>query len=332
MSVQPRSVVTACVEASERRARAWTLTAPDFFTDVETLRLRFATLLGSDDDNIAIVPAASYGIATAARNITMRPGQKILVLAGQFPSHYYSWARLAKERDAALCTVGSPTELDWTSAILESIATHKDAIAVAALPNHHWSTGAPVDLQVVCDELRSVGATVVLDVTQTLGACPFDLAAIRPDYLVAAGYKWLFCPYGVSFLYVADAHLDGVPLEENWANRAGSDDFAGLVDYCDDYQPGARRYDVGERANFAALLGAIAAIEQILDWQVERISDRLNQTNEKIVEIFGEHGFSIPGRDQRAPHFLGMTIPDSCEVSLVERLAAHNVFVSHDGN
>ena len=34
----------------------------------------------------------------------------------------------------------------------------------------------------------------------------------------------------------------------NWIGRAGSEDFASLVDYHDAYQPGARRFDVGSGA------------------------------------------------------------------------------------
>ena len=59
---------------------------------------------------------------------------------------------------------------------------------------------------------------------------------------------------------------DGVPLEENWITRGGSEDFAGLVRYRDDYQPGAIRYDVGERSNFVMLPMLEAALTQVLEW------------------------------------------------------------------
>src|SRR5437879_1100783 len=73
---------------------------------------------------------------------------------------------------------------------------------------------------------------------------PLDVAAIQPDFIVSVGYKWLLGPLGLGCLYVAERHRDGEPLEENWINRAGSEDFARLVDYRDEYRDGARRYDV----------------------------------------------------------------------------------------
>ena len=51
-------------------------------------------------------------------------------------------------------------------------------------------------------------------------------------------------------------------------SRAGSEDFARLVDYRDEYQPGARRFDVGQRTKFELVPMAIAALEQLVDWQV----------------------------------------------------------------
>ena len=83
---------------------------------------------------------------------------------------------------------------------------------------------------------------------------------MQPDFLVAATYKWLLGPYSLGFLYVAPTYRDGRPLEFNWIGRTGSEDFASLVDYHDAYQPGARRFDVGERSNIALMPMAVAAL------------------------------------------------------------------------
>ena len=134
MTPHPTAVTAACRAGIERRTAPWEISPGEFFTDVETLRSLFASLLGAAPDNIAIVPAASYGVACAANNVSVSQNQKILVLAEQFPSHYYAWARLAEENGAELCIVYAPADLDWTSAILDAISTHKDDIAIAAFP------------------------------------------------------------------------------------------------------------------------------------------------------------------------------------------------------
>jgi selenocysteine lyase/cysteine desulfurase len=331
MTPHSKNVTDACINSLKQRTTPWKMRSSDFFDDVETLRNLFASLIGSAPDNIAIVPAVSYGIAVAARNISVEKNQKILMLAEQFPSHYYSWARLAAENDAELCVVDKPADLDWTSAVLDSIANNKDDIAVAALPNHHWSNGAPLDLAAISDALREIGASIVLDVTQTMGACPIDLQAIHPDFLVTAAYKWLFCPYGIGFLYVADQHFDGVPLEEGWANRRGSDNFAQLVNYADSYQDGARRFDVGERSNFETVPGAIAALRQVSDWGIKEISGELDSKNAALAEMFSRYGFVPPSRERRGPHFQGLDVPEKIQSSLVDVFAARNIFASQRG-
>src|SRR6185437_13833790 len=107
-----------------------------------------------------------------------------------------------------------------------------------------------VELEPVAVRAREVGAQLVIDGSQSIGAMPLNVHTLRPDFLVTVGYKWLLGPFGLGYLYIAEQHRRGEPLEENWISRADSQDFARLVDYRDDYQPGARRFDVGQRTHF----------------------------------------------------------------------------------
>lgn len=147
-----------------------------------------------------------------------------------------------------------------------------------------WTDGARIDLEPIAARAREVGARLALDLTQSLGAMPFDLDAVRPDFLVATGYKWLLGPFGVAYLWIAPEHRSGTPFEHNWINRAGSQDFAHLTDYRDDFQPGARRYDVGQRTSFTLIPMALAALEQILDWQVPRTASKLQAITDRIED------------------------------------------------
>ena len=98
-----------------------------------------------------------------------------------------------------------------------------------------------------------MGARFVIDGTQSVGALPFDVGHTRPDAVACAGYKWLTGPYSVGTAWYGPAFDGGTPIEENWITRAGSDRFNELVNYRDDYRPGAIRYDVSERSNFILL-------------------------------------------------------------------------------
>jgi selenocysteine lyase/cysteine desulfurase len=77
--------------ALQRRSEPWTITAEDWFAEVETLRFLVGRMLGDDAEGVALVPATSYGFAAAARNLTVPPGGRIVVLAGEYPSGVYTW-------------------------------------------------------------------------------------------------------------------------------------------------------------------------------------------------------------------------------------------------
>jgi selenocysteine lyase/cysteine desulfurase len=142
----------------------------------------------------------------------------------------------------------------------------------------------------------------------------------------------LLGPYSLGFLYVAPRHHRGHPLEQTWISRAHAENFAGLVNYRDQFQPGARRYDVGEHSNFALMPMAIAALEQIHAWSVPAIQETLGAVSAGIAARAGKLGLTAVPAHQRAPHYLGVRFPAGVPSGLPERLAAANVFVSVRGD
>jgi selenocysteine lyase/cysteine desulfurase len=188
-----------------------------------------------------------------------------------------------------------------------------------------------IDLELVGQRAREVGAHLVVDATQSLGAMPLDVTALRPDFLVAAGYKWLLGPFSVGYLWVAEAHREGRPIEHNWINRARSDEFARLTEYTNEFQPGARRYDVGQRTNFTLTPMAIAALTQVLEWRVDRIAATLQTVTDRIEARAGELGLRTLPAPHRGPHMLEIGIPPESMSAVPARLESAGVFVGVRG-
>jgi selenocysteine lyase/cysteine desulfurase len=328
MSPQLRPVREVGEKAISRKSRPWEITPDDFFEDAEEIRALFARLVGGDADGVAIIPSVSYGISVAAANVPVREGEKIVILEDQFPSNVYAWGGLAEQSGASLVTLPRPEDLDWTRALLEEIDTDT---AVVAVPNCHWTDGSLVDLASVGESAREAGAALVVDAIQSLGAHPFDVSEVRPDFLVAASYKWLFGPYGVGYMYVGEEYREGKPIEHNWINRRGSQDFSGLVDYQDAFQPGARRYDVGERSNFALLPMAAEALRQLIDWGVENVSETIGTLTDLVEERAGALGIVTIPKERRARHMIGLMLGPDAPDDLATRLTTHNVYVSVRG-
>jgi selenocysteine lyase/cysteine desulfurase len=333
MSPLMKSALEAGMGGLARKAHPWEITPDQFFSGAEEFRTVASQFLDCSPDCIAIVPSASYGIATAARNLPLKKGQSVLVLAEQFPSHYYAWQRLAEKNGGTVKVVPWPSDHDWTAAVLSSLTPD---VAIAALPNVQWTSGGRLDLVRIGEACRKIGAALALDLTQSLGALPFSVGGlqdgVQPDFAVAASYKWMLAPYTVGLLYVSPKWHNGRPLEENWIQRANARDFSSLTLYDENYDAGARRFDMGERANFALLPAAVRAMKQLLAWDVAQVSETTGALNRQLAAAAAEFGFLSAPENLRAPHYLCLRRETPIPRNLPEILAREKVFVSVRGS
>jgi selenocysteine lyase/cysteine desulfurase len=330
LSPQLRSVSAAGLDSVALKKSPWKITPPEWFSGAETLRELAARVIGAGADGIALVPSVSYGIAIAAANAPVGRGQSIVLLHEEYPSNFYAWKELAQRRDAEIRIVRRGEDGRWTPAVLQAI---DQATAVVSVPNCHWTDGSLIDLERVGERARAVGALLVIDASQSLGACPLDVRKVQPDFLVSVGYKWLLGPYTLGYLYAAPKwQADGRPLENSWLNRAGSENFARLVEYRDEYREGARRFDMGEHPNFVLTPMAIAALRQILEWNVENIQQTLSALTRMIAKEAAKLGCASLPASERVGHMIGIRLPNGIPAGLGDRLAEAKIFVSIRGD
>jgi len=323
-----KTVTAAGRDAIDLTATPWDVGPPEFFDPSEHLRSTVGGLLGDDAEGVALIPAISYGIAVAAANLAVGDARTVVVLDEQFPSNIYPWRSKVAREGGEIITVQRSHD-GWTAGILDAI---DERTAVVAVPNCHWTDGSYVDLARVGEAARSAGSALVVDASQSFGAMPLDVGTVRPDFVATVGYKWQLGFYGLGYLWVAEQHRIGVPLEEGWIARKDADDFAGLVDYTDSYEQGSRRFDMGERSNFIGVAMANAAIDQIAAWGIDHIAVSLASVTSTIADRVSELGWSTAPEDQRSPHLIGIRHPKGLPDRLGDRLAEANVSVSVRGN
>ncbi len=315
--------------AVERKLNPWEIKISDFFDLPGRIYDLSSKMIGASPSDMAIVPSVSYGAAIAAKNIEIAQGQKIVVMADQFPSNIYPWRELAENNGAIIETVSWPEDNDWTNAILAAIDNNTRIVATA---NAHWTNGSYIDLIAVGKKGRDVGAALVLDMTQTLGVVPFSVKDVDPDYLITGSYKWLLGPYSFGFMYVAPRNQDGKPIEESWITRKGAADFARLVEYKDDYEPGARRFDMGEKSNFINAPIAAEALSLIDDLGVENIAAYLRTLTDRIATSARDMGLDVAPDHLRVPNLIGINFKDGVPDHIAPALAKENLFVSIRGD
>ena len=328
------AVRAAGIEGIDRRMAPHLIRPEDFFDDSHHLRCLFSRVVNVPDPNrVAIVPSVSYGLANVARNVPAARGDNIVILEEQFPSNVYVWRRLCAARGLELRTIEAPPwdargrALEWNIRLLSSIDRRT---ALVSVPHVHWADGTLFDLERVGERARDCSALLVVDGTQSVGALPFDVQRIRPDALVCAGYKWLLGPYSMGLAYYGPAFDHGTPIEENWITRRGSEAFAELIHYRDEYQSAALRYDVGQRSNFV-FWGGLGGVRQPFvnntEWPTiaEDYADTLHRARQLSCEFFTQghtEGFGFIDKmnrllqgDQPNPFYA----PQECREGLEQR-------------
>ena len=336
MSPNLKSVEIAGVIAVRQKNRPNAVSIEDFFKPVDDLKKTYARLVNcKNHERIAIIPSASYGLSNVAKNLDAPIGSKIIIPEEQFPSNYYVWEKLAREKNLVLEIIKAPKKLEnrserWNEEILNAI---DDNTCLLACGHVHWADGCKFELEKFRERCDQVGALLVIDGSQSVGALPFDIEKIKPDALICVGYKWLFGPYGIGFAFYNEKFDDGEPIEENWINRKDSQDFKGLVNYQSTYKPFAHRYCVGENSNFINTPMMQTALDQILAWGVEEIQAYSKTLIKPYLSAFQDMGFIVDDEAYRCNHLLGVRVPDNLDVAaLSEKLQARNVFVSVRGN
>ena len=334
MSPLLKTVEAAGIEGLRRKATPASIAPVDFFDPAEELRELFAQLIHTSAERIALVPAVSYGMSIATNNLPLKPEQNVVIPGEEFPSNVYPWMERCNQTGATLRMVDRPQAERapgkvWNTRFLEAIDTNT---AVVALSSVHWTDGTLFDLEPIGQRARDVGALFVVDGTQSVGALPFNFDQVQPDLLVCAGYKWLLGPYQYSFAAVGDRLLTSVPFEHNWINRKDSQNFSELINYQSEYQPGARRFDTGERSNFIMIPMLTAALKQIQKWGVANIQHYCTQLGKELSHTLEGTPYTVAPTDERSAHLFGVRIADDEQIpTILEALCQRDIYVSQRG-
>ena len=325
----PRPVLEAGRAAVGRKGQPWRLDASFANAQYERPRTAAARLINADPADIALISSVSYGVATAAKLVTVARGTRVIVLQNDHSSPVLEWQARADAQGFTVETVRSPGDGDWTAAVLAAIErSGAPPVGLASISSLHWSEGVLIDVEKIGAALRRQGAMFLIDGTQSVGVLTMDVRSLDPDFVIFPTYKWLLGPYGRAFIYVARRHQDGVPLEQTASGRR--DVRAENAVYFTDprYVADARRFDMGERDHFVSLEMAAIGMEMVAGWGLPAIAQRLAMLTDRIADGVRGIGVGVLDKHLRAPHVLSLTFKDGALAGLVEGLAADGVYVA----
>lgn len=292
----------------------------------EAVRGSVARLVGGQVDGVAFTQNTSTGLAAVTNGLDWRPGDNVVVPAGEFPSNRYPWMHLRRRgvevRQAAMTDGRARTD-----EIAQLIDGRTRVLAVSAV---QYTSGHRYDLDGLAGVCRRSDALLVVDGTQAVGAVGVDVGRLGIDVLAVSAHKWMLAPFGIGFVHLSGRAMDRlVPSTVGW--RSVADPLAFQEEPL--LAPDARRFESGT-SNAAGIAGLGAAVDLVhelgADWVERRVLDRADE----LASLLAAAGLRVHHRDDR-DRGSGIVIASSSALAapdLHARLVAGGVACSARGN
>jgi selenocysteine lyase/cysteine desulfurase len=289
---------------------------------IQETRAASAKLIGSTQDEIALIGPTSLGLSLFANGIDWQPGDEILCYLEDYPANVYPWLNL-RSRGVSIRLL-RPAQLGAITPdlVFEALTTKTRLVALASC---NFLSGYRIDLNAIGEILRERDILFSVDAIQTLGAFPTTVEYV--DFLSADAHKWMLGPLAIGIVYVRKEcfELCRPTLLGSWNVKAPG--FIAQEEI--EFQPTAQRYEPGA-LNMLGIVGMKAAVDLVLEIGTDRIADRIRAIKSPLEEGLLRLGFNILG-PVTGPNTSGITtIWDSKRnmQALFERLTAEQIICS----
>jgi selenocysteine lyase/cysteine desulfurase len=317
----------AAAEAAALSEIAWDVPwAPGHTEELRSALLDvIADIVGLTGEDIALVPSASYGMGLARGIARLQSSDQVLVLEMEHPAAALPWYAQCRIAGAKVRTVA----MSCSNLTDATLAAMNSSVKIVSIPEVHWMDGTPIELSEISRRAKEIGALLVIDATQSVGGRPFKIPEFAPDIVMFSGYKWLFGPIGIAYLYLSPALRSVAPFEHSWVSYAGlnSQMFAadGLLHYPAQPLEGMRRFDASGLHNPLALRMALTGASLVRQVGPERILAHNASIISRIESEFPRYLRNVNMRR----HFCGMRLPDARRGA--QFLAEHSIYTSARG-
>lgn len=146
------------------------------------------------------------------------------------------------------------------------------------------------DIEAIVRKAHEVGALVVLDIYQSAGIVPIDVARLGVDFAVGGTLKWLCGGPGVAYLYASPAMIDRVePTLTGWFARTNPFAFDPLDE---SYRDDAWRFASGT-TNIPALSAARPGAELLAALDLAAVRAKSMRQTQLLIEACLENGWQV---------------------------------------
>ncbi len=226
------------------------------FDTVESARQRFATMVNSSCDEIALTKNASDALNMIAAALPWEKGDNLIFCPElEHPNNVYPWVNVGRRYGVEVRTVEPDDGRLPIERLIELIDDRTRLVTVSTVT---FAPGFITDVAPLAQACRERNVFCIVDAAQSVGVLHTDVGQLGADALAVATQKGLLAFYGTGFLYCRREWADqlGPAYLARFGVAVGGDAHETAMNL-DDLRlaDGARRFDLG---NFN-YLGATAA-------------------------------------------------------------------------
>ncbi len=251
---------------------------------IEAVYRSLARLVGADRSEVALAANATRAWDVLFYGLRLGEGDRIVTSSSEYVSNWAAYLHV-RDRDGVVVDVVPDTlSGDMDIDALDAMVSEQDTALITL--NHMPTNGGLVNPAAAVGEIAGRhGVPYLLDVCQTAGQIPLDVARIGCDMLTGTSRKYLRGPRGMGFLYVKESfldRLDPVFVEAESAPVVLPDSF--------ELAGGTHRFETWEKP-YASVVGFGAAIDYAIDVGIDamwrRIQDLATALRSQLTMIDG---------------------------------------------
>ena len=325
----PKGGIKRMQEAIEWKKFPQRIPDAAFFDVPNRVRSAIAKLIGGKPDEVALTTGASTGMSAVAYGLDWKPGDEVLTASGEFPLQYATWKPM-EEREAIKVTAVKPSGTFHSADDFITALTPRTRLV--SVSHVRFDNGAMIDAAKLAAACHAQGALLLLDVSQSCGAVPMDVAQMGADFLVCAGYKWLLGPFGTGFFWAKHEHIAKMrPGPFYWMAAEGVNHFADLATAPPRPANAAKRWDAAETANFYNLAALEGGVELVLRAGASTVAEHNHRLIEQLFERLPKDRCVVASplqRERRGPYGCFQARTAEKTRDLYEKLRTDNVITS----
>lgn len=270
------------------------------------LREEVSKLLNASKDEIAITGSStSQGVQIAFESIRPTKGENVVTCDTEFPlagTELQKW----KKRGVVTKVLKNKRGTFSNEELGNLIDKHTKIVFLDSVT---WVNGFRFEIDEISKMAHEVGAYLVLDSIQHMGAMTLDTKKTEIDFIAAGGHKWLTTPLGIGVLYVNKKLINELqPPFYGYMNakepKGGWDNFFRdvsknpIIDY--DYVPTAKKYEYGGTGPYPGIVGLTNSVSLINSMGINNVQKKILKLKKVLIDELNSIGARVtPPEDEK---------------------------------